>query len=343
MILDATTEALEAKLAVEVTTNQLVCSTDWVDITATTITPGGTEILTNGTTAVIIMGSPIASTQRKCNGVSIYNADTVAATVTVQRNHGGTFYVLIVTTLQPGEHLDYTDAAGWKVIDAQGNVKQSGAGGAGRFVKTTVLISGTTHKVGPTTTTIFIRGVGGGGGGGGASYAAGNQAYGAGGGAGGYLEKTVTVTPNTTYNYTLGAAGTAGANTGGAGGNGGSSTFVVGATTYTVNGGVGGPGMLTGVTLILAAGGAGATVSTNGDLNDGGAPGGHSERHSGLLGVSGRGAPSKFGSGGVGAIVNGVGSPGKGYGAGGGGGTAVSAAQTGGVGTAGCWVVDEYT
>lgn len=211
------------------------------------------------------------------------------------------------------------------------------------FLGRTVLTSASANfTTGPNTTQIVIRGYGGGGGGGGCSSTASQAAYGGGGGSGGYVEKQFTVLPSTAYAYTCGAAGTAGANTGGDGGAGGDSTFVVGATTVTAKGGAGGKGMTAGTSLSAGAGGAGGAVSTNGDLNLGGVPGGTGIRFTGLLnsasgagGGYGGGAPVAPAGAGTDAVGNGAGGSGAGVVNGGG-------AQIGGAGSAGCWIVDEY-
>ncbi len=139
---------------------------------------------------------------------------------------------------------------------------------------------------------------------------------------------------------------------GAAGGDGGNSTFVVGATTYTCLGGKGAP-LATASTVVTAyKGGAGGLASTNGDLNSSGAPGemgvcilvgaGTTE-----VQCSGAGGSSPFGGGGAAVNTSGAGTAGisaSGFGAGGGGAcTGASSAKAGGAPTAGCWVVDEYS
>lgn len=78
MILDATTKSLEAKLGGAITTNQLPCCCEWVDVTATAFTPGHTDVATNSGTAVTLVAAPASSTQRIVKHVNIYNKDTVA-------------------------------------------------------------------------------------------------------------------------------------------------------------------------------------------------------------------------------------------------------------------------
>lgn len=339
MILDAATKKLEIILAGAVTANQLPFVCAWSDVTTTAATPGENDGQTNSGTAVDLVAAPGASTQRYVKSIVIFNADTAAATVTVRYNNNGTTRILCKVVLQVGEHLQWDGS--FKVFDATGAQKQA-MSGTGRLLRTVVLTTGVSHVTGPQTTSISVRMVGGGGGGGGGSFASPNMGFGGGGAGGGYAEKTFTVTPNTAYTYAIGGAGTAGANTGGTGGTGGDTTFAVGAVTVTAKGGLGGVGLAAGTGLIVVAGGATGGVSTNGDINSGGEPGHNGVRLSGVLGGSGGGGSSPFGSGGTGRTTNGAGNAGLGYGAGGGGAAAVSASQVGGVGTAGCIVVSEY-
>lgn len=124
--LDATTASLEVVLAGAVTTNQLPIVSSFVDKTATAFTPGKTTTQTNSTSTVTIVAAPAASTQREVHSINIYNADTVAATITVRENDNGTLRTLVKTTLSVGDTLQYSHASGWKVMDANGSTKTPG-------------------------------------------------------------------------------------------------------------------------------------------------------------------------------------------------------------------------
>lgn len=124
MFLDATNRKIQVILAGAKNTNDCPVVSDWVDITTTTMTPGCTVINTNGATAVDIVGSPGASTQRKVNYISIHNADVVATTATVRYNDNTTLYTLVKVILAVGDILIFTDPGGWFVQDANGNRKQ---------------------------------------------------------------------------------------------------------------------------------------------------------------------------------------------------------------------------
>jgi hypothetical protein len=218
----------------------------------------------------------------------------------------------------------------------------------GTFIGVRVLTSGTTYTPtsGTTKIVVFLQGGGGGGGGGGA----GSSAIGlsGGGGSGAYAIKYVT-NVQSTYTYAIGAAGTAGSGAAN-GGNGGSTTFATNAgstpasTTITAPGGSGGINLASGTSNITTLGGAGATVATNGDLNEGGQPGNWGLRISGTVGISGIGANSNFGTGGNAVNTSVNGNAATGFGAGGGGAlkSGTGAVTDGGVGTAGVIVVYEY-
>lgn len=123
IVLDATTDTLQAVLGGTVTTNQMRCVAAWRDVTTTAYTPGKTVTNTNNTTDVNIVGSPGASTQRVVDFVNIYNADTVSQTLTVKFDANGTEYTLWSGSLSTGERLEYSDGSGWQSYTATGFVK----------------------------------------------------------------------------------------------------------------------------------------------------------------------------------------------------------------------------
>lgn len=123
LVLQDANDELEVDLTSAVATNQLPCVVCWRDITATTYVPGRTNTNTNSTTAVIIAGHPAASTYRVIDYLSVYNADTAAAEVTIQINDNATLYKMIVVTLGVGERLVYQDGTGWQVLSSSGALK----------------------------------------------------------------------------------------------------------------------------------------------------------------------------------------------------------------------------
>lgn len=220
---------------------------------------------------------------------------------------------------------------------------------AGQLNKRTVYTSGTgTHTFQSATKTVRLIVVGGGGGGGGSSTGTVSQSSAAaGGGGGGTCDVVVTIGANTTLTYTVGASGAggpAGNNNGSAGGN---STAVLGATTYTGSGGGGGQGSTAVSNTTQSVSGGAGGGATNGDLNIHGADGhpGTIVAGSPGLATSGVGGSSQWGGGGgVSTGAPGNGTAGGNYGGGGAGGNSVGAgAHSGGAGSVGCVIVEEYT
>jgi hypothetical protein len=126
MILDSITKSLQFVLSATVATTQLPCVTSWSDVTSTTTTAGAADTVTNNTTAVTIVAAPASSTQRSVTFISIYNADTAAATVIVNYNDNSTLRKLVSITLQPGETLQFSNDDGWTVIDNTGHIQSAG-------------------------------------------------------------------------------------------------------------------------------------------------------------------------------------------------------------------------
>ncbi len=125
IILDATTKSLEMILAGSVTTNQLPFVATYVDVTTTAFTPGSSDGASNNTSTVTLVAAPSASTQRQIKFLSIQNADTVSATVTVRYNDNATTRIITKTILTAGDTLQYNDGEGFRVLDTNGSLKQS--------------------------------------------------------------------------------------------------------------------------------------------------------------------------------------------------------------------------
>jgi hypothetical protein len=116
IILSQTSDKIQVILAGAVTTNQLQCVASWRDITGTpTYTPGRSVALTNDTTDVDFVASPAASTQRLIDYISIFNADTDTAVVTLKFDASGTDYILANQQIAPGETLYYFRETGFSV------------------------------------------------------------------------------------------------------------------------------------------------------------------------------------------------------------------------------------
>lgn len=336
LILDASTK-LQLVLGGAITTNALEWTAHYLD------TVGHSPALATGTSNNTTDVDMVAATAgRVIKAVAVYNADTVAATVTIKTDNSGTERRLCKVTLATLETLYYEDGSGWFVVDSAGGLKS--AGSTGRLISTSIVNAGTTTVTAPVNATSgFARLVGGGGGGGGTTSSASNAAVGGGGGAGGYLEKTFAATGGTAYTCAVGTGGSGGNTSGGTGGTGNDTTLTVGGVTYTAKGGNGGVGQTFGTGLAVVLGGAVTAVSTNGDVNSAGQPGANAIRLSGTVAVSGAGGGSVFGGAGSAKSSNSAGVDAIGFGSGGGGGCALSSAVAGGAGKAGILIIDWYT
>ena len=180
---------------------------------------------------------------------------------------------------------------------------------------TIIITSGTSFTTPSdiTASTIFFIELVGAGGGGAGTHTSNCTP---GGGGGGYCFVKITgLSPSTTYTCAIGQGGAGGA-AGGSnnGNNGGNTTIVIGAVTYSANGGAGA------VAQVSTNGGAGGTA-TNGDVNISGQAGGDAPASNPAV-IAGEGgdSPMGYGNGGKETRASKTGNSGSGYGAGGSGG-----------------------
>lgn len=157
IILSETTDRLQIVLAGNVTANHLQCTAFWRDVTATTFTPGRSVVLSNNTTDRDIVVSPASATQRVIDLLTVYNADTANATVTIKLDANGTDYILWRGILGVGEMLQYNDKSGFSVATISGAIKQSqmlGANNAAVNAMNVVVMTGDVTNNNGTANTI---------------------------------------------------------------------------------------------------------------------------------------------------------------------------------------------
>lgn len=213
------------------------------------------------------------------------------------------------------------------------------------FTSTVIQVFGASGTYTPTSNMKYciVELVGAGGGGGGVPSTTGSGSAAGGGGAGGYARQTFSAaTIGASQTVTIGAGGTAGANTGGTGGTGGTTSL---GALCSATGGAGGVGSTTGGSSAGGTGGAGTgTLAVTGEA--------------GLIGfnfniptviyfaAAGAGGSTVFGAGGAQKFVNNSSSVGNAGEKGGGGGGAAgqndATARVGGVGGDGYMVITEY-
>lgn len=114
----SSTDKIEVVLGGAITTVQLQCVASYQDVTSAglTIPQASNQTLTNNTTAVTLVAAPAASTNRQVVQMSVFNSDSVYATVTVKKDVSGTDYVFVTALLQVGDTLQWSSSGGWNVF-----------------------------------------------------------------------------------------------------------------------------------------------------------------------------------------------------------------------------------
>jgi len=107
--LNTTLRKLQVVLSGAITTNQLPVIVHYQDYRtqdgATSF--GSYQVNTNNTTAVDILAAPTSGTLRTVKEITIQNADSATATVTVRYNDNGTTYTILKVALTTGDNLIY--------------------------------------------------------------------------------------------------------------------------------------------------------------------------------------------------------------------------------------------
>lgn len=135
-------EKLQVLLAGAVTTTECPLTAAYEDFSGLgNIAANQADSVTTGATAVDLVAAPAAGVKRKITHFSIFNADTVAVTVTVRLNNNGTTRIVAQYTLQTGEGLYFDRGSGWRAIDVNGNTKTNQPASSG--ASSTALSAGT--------------------------------------------------------------------------------------------------------------------------------------------------------------------------------------------------------
>jgi hypothetical protein len=112
IILDATTDSLEAILAGAKSLTDPDFMTSYADNDGSTFTEKQNDGTLNGITAVSIVAAPGASTRRIVKGIIIYNADNADITVTIRLNANGTYRNLFKETVVVGATFEWPISGG---------------------------------------------------------------------------------------------------------------------------------------------------------------------------------------------------------------------------------------
>ena len=129
MLIDATTQTLEIKLAGAVSANELPVVLAYIDGEASNFFPTLQHSISNGATEVTILSAPEPRGKRMVKFMYIRNRDTATVVLTLQLADGATDREILKVSLLQDETLNYTDTTGFKIIDTNGNTKVGGGGG----------------------------------------------------------------------------------------------------------------------------------------------------------------------------------------------------------------------
>ena len=100
-------------------------SISYVDADSTTYQPKESNTVISSATTTTILAAPTSNHHHGAKNISIFNTHSTASnTVIVQLNANATIIELVQATLAPAESLQWTDAQGWYVLDAQGRLKE---------------------------------------------------------------------------------------------------------------------------------------------------------------------------------------------------------------------------
>ena len=250
----SSTDKIQVVLSGAITTVQLPCVASWQDIISTgmTLPQSSSQTNTNSTTAVDLVAVPAASTNRQVVHLSVYNADSVSATVTIQKDVSGTDYILVKALLQVGDTLEWSREVGWKILSQSSQES---------VILTEFTANGTwTKRAGLKRVMVCCVGAGGAGGSGRCDALSTNRFGGGAGGGGAVVWRQLAAADLTsTVDVIVGAGGTGG----------------TGVSTVATSGNAGTTGATTSFgSIVIAVGGTGGTGGTGaaGTGGAGGAP-----------------------------------------------------------------------
>lgn len=110
MILTATTETLEIETS---TAGSVHVATKYLDTTATTATPGSSQVAITTATTTVAVTAPAASTQRSIQSVSVENNGTTSQDIKIKKDVSGTETVIHSFRLNPGESCNFSNSTGF--------------------------------------------------------------------------------------------------------------------------------------------------------------------------------------------------------------------------------------
>lgn len=112
IVLASTKDSLEMVLAGAVAATELPWTVHWVDVLSidqSVSAIGKTDGTSSGATAVTMLPGPGEGHTRTVKSLTVFNADSTGATVTVRLNNGVTTRTFVKPTLTTGDTLEYTE------------------------------------------------------------------------------------------------------------------------------------------------------------------------------------------------------------------------------------------
>jgi hypothetical protein len=126
MILDSTTDALNVFLSGNVQTSQLDVCSAYNIITSTSLTPAKIQNTTSNLAPINILPPPSSGQQTQLRFCSIYNADTTNASVTIEYTGNTGRSIIFLSSIDPGDSIQYTQNRGWRSFGAMGQERVLG-------------------------------------------------------------------------------------------------------------------------------------------------------------------------------------------------------------------------
>jgi hypothetical protein len=117
--------SLQIDLAGAVSANELMYTASYVDVQRSSQRrkPGAADGVSTGATAKDMVAAPQSDVDREIEALTIHNADTASATVSVILKHGADLRTVMKVVLATLENLTYTKGEGWTVLTANGTPK----------------------------------------------------------------------------------------------------------------------------------------------------------------------------------------------------------------------------
>jgi len=96
------------------------------------------------TTRRVVLSNQNNGQTRVINSLSVYNADTVDNTITIEKNFKGKVSLVLSWILNPGDTLFYSENTNFQVINSDGKLKvtASAGGGIGVVAQSVTVTSG---------------------------------------------------------------------------------------------------------------------------------------------------------------------------------------------------------